>query len=162
MLCIIDGFVEEYHLGATTKVMKEHYGTVLPHINQNNEIMGGAVVYYEPSNMHVLQVESITDNLYNWYSYIYVEDPEVFFGEHLLCHDQVVVVRQELTALLGRLAMPQRDWLAVGEMGDLTPPMMEKLRGRQVALYPDDLCYDIWKKQFGTRYPIEDCNAPVD
>ena len=41
MLNRIDDLVMRYRLGATDVVMEEHYGTILPRINQKGMIVGG-------------------------------------------------------------------------------------------------------------------------
>ena len=97
-----------------------------------------------------------------WYAFDYYVDPNVFFGEHLLYGRQAVVVQEEKTALLGTLAYPDIEWLAVGVGNNLTDEMMKKLIGRQIVLYPDDFCVDFWSEHFGGKFKVDDSFTHCD
>ena len=127
MLSRIDDLVMRYRLGAVHKTMNNHFGSVLPRINKKGMIVGGSVT-----------------------------DPNVFFGEHLCRDRQTVVVQEEKTVLLGALAHPNYDWLAVGVGNNLTDAMMKKFMGRQVILFPDDFCFDFWSEHFGSKFKVDD------
>ncbi len=155
LLSAIDRSVMGFHLGAVTKLVNGHYGTVLPRINRNNKVVGGSVQYIDTESGAVLQREPLVKHLYNWYCFDYYTDDEVFFGEHLLSNKSVVIVQEEKTALLGTLAEPAVDWLAVGESYNLTKGMMSKLAGRRVVLFPDDMSCDYWTEQFGKQFKVD-------
>ena len=156
MLSRIDDLVMRYRLGATSKTMSEHFGTVLPRINKKGMIVGGSVIYYNTEDGAMLQKDELVAHLYSWYAFDYYTDPNVFFGEHLCRDRQTVVVQEEKTVLLGALAHPNYDWLAVGVGNNLTDAMMKKFMGRQVILFPDDFCFDYWSEHFGSKFKVDD------
>ena len=156
MLNRIDNLVMRYRLGATSKTISEHFGTVLPRINKKGMIVGGSVIYYNTENGAMLQKDELTNHLYSWYAFDYYTDSNVFFGEHLCRDRQTVIVQEEKTALLGALAHPNYDWLAVGVGNNLTDAMMKKFIGRQVILFPDDFCFDFWSDHFGSKFKVDD------
>ena len=156
MLSRIDDLVMRYRLGATSKTMSEHFGTVLPRINKKGMIVGGNVVYYNAEDGTMLHKDELVAHLYSWYAFDYYTDPNVFFGEHLCRDRQTVVVQEEKTSLLGALAHPNYDWLAVGVGNNLTDPMMKKFMGRQVILFPDEFCFDYWSEHFGSKFKVDD------
>ena len=155
LLSGIDRLMMGFHLGAVTKLVNGHCGTVLPRINRNNKVVGGSVQYFDTDSGAILQRESLVEHLYSWYCFDYYTDKEVFFGEHLLSGKPVAIVTEEKTALLGTLAEPSVDWLAVGEGCNLTNGMMSKLAGKRVVLFPDDISCDYWKEQFGARFKVD-------
>jgi hypothetical protein len=57
--------------------------------------------------------------------------------------------------MLGTLAYPNIDWLAVGVGNNLTDEMMKKLIGRQVILFPDDFSYEFWSEHFGSKFKVD-------
>ena len=156
MLSRIDDLVMRYRLGAVHKTMNNHFGSVLPRINKKGMIVGGSVIYYNTEDGAMLQREGLVENLYSWYAFDYSTDPNVFFGEHLCRDRQTVVVQEEKTVLLGALAHPNYDWLAVGVGNNLTDAMMKKFMGRQVILFPDDFCFDFWSEHFGSKFKVDD------
>ena len=156
MLNSIDQLIMRYRLGAVKKLMEGHYGTVLPRINQKGMIVGGNVIYYSIEDGTMLYKDTLTNNLYSWYAFDYYADPNVFFGEHMCRDRQTVIVQEEKTALLGALAHPNYDWLAVGVGNNLTDAMMKKFMGRQVILFPDDFCFDYWSEHFGSKFKVDD------
>ena len=129
MLSKVDQLIIRYRLGAVMKIEGGHYGTVLPRINRKGMV--------------------------SWYAFDYYVDPDVFFGEHLYLGRRIAVVQEEKTALLGTLAYPEIAWLAVGVGNNLTDGMMEKLKGRQVILFPDDFCFDYWSEHFGSKFKVD-------
>ena len=162
MLNRIDNLVMRYRLGAVHKTMNEHFGTIMPRINRKGMIVGGSVIYYNTENGAMLQKDELTNHLYSWYAFDYYVDPDVFFGEHLLYGRQAVIVQEEKTALLGKLAYPEIEWLAVGVGNNLTDGMMKKLMGRQVILFPDDFSYEFWSEHFGKKFKVDDSFTHCD
>ena len=162
MLSRIDDLVMRYRLGAVHKTMNNHFGSVLPRINKKGMIVGGSVIYYNTEDGAMLQREGLVENLYSWYAFDYYTDPNVFFGEHLCCDRQTVVVQEEKTVLLGALAHPNYDWLAVGVGNNLTDVMMKRFMGRQVILFPDDFCFDYWSEHFGSKFKVDDSFTHCD
>ncbi|WP_231559237.1 DUF6371 domain-containing protein [Prevotella denticola] len=155
MMRNIDELISRFHLGAVCTTLNGHYGSVLPRINERGNVVGGEVIYFDVDNGNILRQDPITDHLYNWYSFDYYTDKEVFFGEHLLSGKPVAIVTEEKTALLGTLAESSIDWLAVGEGYNLTNGMMNKLVGKRVVLFPDDMSSDYWSEQFGKEFKVD-------
>ena len=158
----IDHLVMRYRLGATDEVKGEHYGTVLPRINRKGMIVGGNVLHFNVDDGSILNHDALVNHLYSWYAFDYYVDPDVFFGEHLLYGRQAVIVQEEKTALLGKLAYPEIEWLAVGFGNNLTDGMMKKLMGRQVILFPDDFSYEFWSEHFGKKFKVDDSFTHCD
>ena len=157
MMNRIDNLVMRYRLGAVYETKNEHFGTILPRINQKGMIVGGSVIYYDTEDGTILQKDELVDHLYPWYAFDYYTEPNVFFGEHLCHRRQIVIVPEEKTALLGALAHPDFDWLAVGVGNNLTDAMMKKFAGRLVILFPDDFCFEYWSEHFGSKFKVDDC-----
>ncbi|MBR1402507.1 MAG: hypothetical protein IJ562_13190 [Prevotella sp.] len=155
-LGIIDQLIMRYRLGAVRKLMGGHYGTVLPRINRKGMIVGGNVIYYSADDGTMLYKDALIDHLYPWYAFDYYVDPNVFYGEHLYRGRQTAIVQEEKTVMLGTLAYPDIDWLAVGVGNNLTDGMMKKLTGRQVILFPDDFSYEFWMEHFGSKFKVDD------
>ena len=155
-LSSIDQLVMRYRMGASSKLMGGHYGTVLPRINRKGMIVGGNVIYYSADDGTMLYKDALIDHLYPWFAFDYYIDPNVFYGEHLYRGRQTAIVQEEKTVMLGTLACPDIDWLAVGVGNNLTDGMMKKLTGRQVILFPDDFSYEFWSKHFGSKFKVDD------
>lgn len=151
----IDQLISRFLLGAVCKVVNGHYGTILPKINDKGVVVGGSVVYFSAESGNVLFHEPITSNLYHWYCFDYFTDKDVFFGEHLLSGRNIAVVHEEKTALLGKLAYPSLDWIAVGYGSNLTDRMVEKLRGRRAVLFPEDFDNEYWSEHYGNKLCID-------
>ena len=155
MMRKIDALISRFHLGAVSTTISGHYGSVLPRINESGKIAGGEVIYFDVDNGSTLRKDPITDHLYSWYCFDYYIDREVFFGEHLLSGNPLAVVMEEKTALLGTLAEPSLDWIAVGNSYLLTDRMMDRLRGKRVILFPGGLGYDYWNEHFGAQFKVD-------
>ena len=155
-LGIIDQLVMRYRLGAVRKLMGGHYGTILPRINRKGMIVGGNVIYYSADDGTMLYKDALIDHLYPWYAFDYYVDPNVFYGEHMYRGRQTAIVQEEKTAMLGTLAYPNIDWLAVGVGNNLTDEMMKKFIGRQVILFPDDFSYEFWSEHYGRKFKVDD------
>ena len=155
-LGLIDQLIMRYRLGRVTKVMGGHYGTILPRINRKGMIVGGNVIYYNVDDGIMLHKDELIDHLYPWYAFDYYVDPNVFYGEHLYRGRQTAIVQEEKTAMLGMLAYPNIDWLAVGVGNNLTDEMMKKFIGRQVILFPDDFSYEFWSGHYGSKFKVDD------
>ena len=151
----VDSLVKRFHLGAVSLMMEDHYGAVVPRINRNGRIVGGCVLFFFFFSGAILRKDPLTDHLTHWYCFDYLTDNDVFFGEHLLSNKPIAVVVEEKTALLGSLAEPTIDWLATGDDYHLTNAMLNRLAGRRVILFPDDVCHDYWKEQFGSRFKVD-------
>ena len=154
MMRKIDELIARFHMGAVNKTINGHYVSVLPRINERGMVVGGEVIYFDVDNGSTLRKDPITDHLYSWFCFDYYTDREVFFGEYLLSGKPIAVVMEEKTALLGSLAEPSLDWIAVGNTYLLTDRMMDRLRGKRVILFPDGMACDYWNEHFGARFKV--------
>ena len=154
MMRKIDELIARFHMGAVNKTINGHSGSVLPRINERGMVVGGEVIYFDVDNGSTLRKDPITDHLYSWFCFDYYTDREVFFGEYLLSGKPIAVVMEEKTALLGSLAEPSLDWIAVGNTYLLTDRMMDRLRGKRVILFPDGMACDYWNEHFGARFKV--------
>ena len=69
-----------------------------------------------------------------------VLDNDCLFGEHLLRRypqATVALVESPKNALVGAAVQPEYLWIATGNKSMLKRPLMERLRGRQVVVFPD-------------------------
>ena len=155
MMRKIDELIARFHMGAVNKTINGHYGSVLPRINERGMVVGGEVIYFDVDIGSSLRKDPITDHLYSWFCFDYYTDREVFFGEYLLSGKPIAVVMEEKTALLGSLAEPSLDWIAVGNTYLLTDRMMDRLRGKRVILFPDGMACDYWNEHFGARFKVD-------
>ena len=156
MMRKIDMLISLFRLGAVSTFLNGHYSSVLPRINERGMVVGGEVIYFDVDSGNILRQGPITDHLYSWYGFDYYTDREVFFGEHLLSSNPIAVVMEEKTALLGTLAEPSLDWIAVGNSYLLTDRMMNRLQGKRVILFPDGMAYDYWNEHFGAWFKVDD------
>ena len=72
---------------------------------------------------------------------------QCLFGEHLLSmypDKQIAIVESEKTAMLCAGHMPNINWLASGNLNNLSAKRLQYLKGRKVMLYPDAGAFDIW------------------
>ena len=77
-------------------------------------------------------------------------DCTCFFGEHLLAwfpEDTVALVESPKNAVIGFLAMPKLNWIAVGNKSNINRERMEVLRGRKVIVLPDADAVQEWKEK---------------
>ena len=77
-----------------------------------------------------------------------VFDNECLFGEHLLRRypqNVVALVESPKNALIGAAVQPKYVWVATGNKAMLKRSVMERLRGRQVIVFPDRDAIGEWK-----------------
>lgn len=162
MMKSVDNLMVRFRLGAVHKKLSGCRGAIMPRINYQGKIMDGSVLYFDVQSGKILYEETLADNLYNWYGFDYYTDKEVFFGEHLISNKPVAIVQEEMTALLGSLAEPSVDWLAIGVGRNLTVGMLEKLKGKRMVLFPDDMNCESWKDYYGGMVKVDENFAHRD
>lgn len=72
---------------------------------------------------------------------------QVYFGTHLLNErpdDPVAIVESEKSALICSVLYPSHVWLATGGANMISAERSQVLAGRDVTLFPDSGCYDLW------------------
>lgn len=75
---------------------------------------------------------------------------QCLFGEHLLSQfpfKPVAIVESEKTAMLCAGYNPDFNWLASGNLNNLSEKRVQRLKGKKVTLYPDAGAYSIWKEK---------------
>lgn len=162
VLSAVDKLIERYHLGAIHETAGGHRGSVLPRIDKDGRVAGGSVIHFDIHDGSVLKCGNLADSFYQWYSYDYYEDSDVFFGEHTLKFNPVAVVMEERTALLGALSGYPLHWLAVGHGRQLIKKMIDKLHGRQVILFPDSTVDQEWEILFGAEVKVDKSFVKAD
>jgi hypothetical protein len=73
---------------------------------------------------------------------------QCLFGEHLLQQfpkKQIAIVESEKTAILAAAYLPTFNWLAAGNLNNLSRKRCESLKGKTVLLFPDAGAFSIWK-----------------
>ena len=72
---------------------------------------------------------------------------QCYFGEHLLNKNNskpVAIVESEKTAVISSVFLPEFIWLACGSVNNLNEAKTKALKGRNVVLFPDLKCFDLW------------------
>ncbi|UII32828.1 DUF6371 domain-containing protein [Fulvivirga ulvae] len=75
---------------------------------------------------------------------------QCFFGENQLAaypDKTVAIVESEKTAVLMTVLLPDYLWLACGSANNLKASICEVLKDRNIILFPDLNCFDLWKKK---------------
>ena len=75
---------------------------------------------------------------------------QCYFGEHLLNEDKskpVAIVESEKTAVICSVYLPEFIWLACGSANNLNEARTKVLKGRNVVLFPDLGCFDLWNNK---------------
>ena len=73
---------------------------------------------------------------------------QCLFGEHLLQQfpeKQIAIVESEKTAILAAAYLPKFNWLASGNLNNLSRKRCGSLKGKTVLLFPDAGAFSIWK-----------------
>lgn len=84
-------------------------------------------------------------------------DNECLFGAHLLPlrpDDNVILVESPKNAVIGAIEQPWYVWVAAGNKGALKPRVLECLRGRSVAVYPDRDAIVDWRETLSEMMDI--------
>ncbi|CAM1352377.1 DUF6371 domain-containing protein [Tenacibaculum insulae] len=75
---------------------------------------------------------------------------QCYFGEHLLNEDKnkpVAICESEKTAIISSIYLPEFIWLACGSLNNLNEAKTKVLKGRNVVLFPDLECFDLWNNK---------------
>ena len=73
---------------------------------------------------------------------------QCLFGEHLLSlypKKETAIVESEKTAMLCAGHIPEINWLASGNLNNLSAKRLQCLKGKKITLYPDAGAFRIWK-----------------
>jgi hypothetical protein len=136
---------EKYNIG-TSKYWKG--ATVFWQVDAEKGIRSGKIMLYNPETGKRIKEPY---NHVNWVHAVLNLDPfnlkQCYFGEHLLKEDAnkpVALVESEKTAIICSIYLPEFIWLAVGSVNNLNETKTRCLAGRNVVLFPDLKCFDLW------------------
>ncbi|WP_179022013.1 DUF6371 domain-containing protein [Winogradskyella forsetii] len=136
---------QKYHIG-TSKYWQG--ATVFWQVDNNNDIRSGKIMLYNSSNGKRIKKPY---NHINWVHKVLKLDSfnleQCYFGEHLLKEDRnkpIAIVESEKTAIISSVYLPEFIWLACGSVNNLNEAKTKVFKGRNVVLFPDLNCYDLW------------------
>ena len=116
-------------------------------IDSSNRVRTGKIMKYDSNTGKRIKVGPPTNIIWahkHFYKegFIYVQ---CLFGENLIYGNNhtIAVVESEKTAIISSLYYPDKIWVATGGIGNFK--LIEALKGRNVILYPDTGCYEIWR-----------------
>jgi hypothetical protein len=142
---------EKYHIG-TSKLWQG--ATVFWQVDKENNIRSGKIMLYNASNGKRVKEPY---NHINWVHKALKLDSyqleQCYFGEHLINQDlfkPIAIVESEKTAIISSVYLPEFIWLACGSANNLTEAKTKVLKGRNVVLFPDLKCYDLWNDKIPT------------
>jgi hypothetical protein len=75
---------------------------------------------------------------------------QCLFGLHLINENTskpIAIVESEKTSIIASVYLPEFIWLACGSANNLNEAKTKALKGRQVVLFPDLGCYDLWNSK---------------
>jgi hypothetical protein len=140
--------IQRYYLGTS-----KHWqgATIFWQIDINGRIRTGKVMLYNPENgkrvkkpfSHINWIHKI-GNFKNY------NLNQCLFGEHLLNmypEKNIAIVESEKTALIASAYIPENNWLATGNLNNLSRKNIQQLKGKKVTLYPDAGAFHIWKEK---------------
>ena len=133
--------ISKYQLGAVKN------DVVFWQIDTSNRVRTGKIMKYDSNTGKRIKVGPPTYIIWahkHFYKegFIYVQ---CLFGENLIYGNNhtIAVVESEKTAIISSLYFPDKIWVATGGIGNFK--LIEALKGRNVILYPDTGCYEIWR-----------------
>jgi hypothetical protein len=125
--------------------------TVFWQVDVNNKVRTGKIMLYNASNGKRVKEPY---NHINWAHKALKLDSfsleQCYFGEHLLSEDTnkpVAIVESEKTAIISSVYLPEFIWLACGSVNNLNEAKTKVLKGRNVVLFPDLKCFDLWNNK---------------
>jgi len=136
---------DKYNIGTS-----KHWNgaTVFFQVDKNNNVRSGKIMLYDPLNGKRVKQPY---NHINWVHKVLNLDSfnleQCYFGEHLLNEDTgkpVAIVESEKTAIISSVYLPDFIWLACGSVNNLNEAKTKALKGRNVVLFPDLNCFDLW------------------
>ncbi|MGJ8666719.1 MAG: DUF6371 domain-containing protein [Patiriisocius sp.] len=146
---------EKYNIG-TSKYWKG--ATVFWQVDVKNNIRSGKIMLYNPTTgnrvkepfNHITWVHKVLQlKRFNL--------EQCLFGEHLLLEDMnkpVAIVESEKTAIIASIYLPEFIWLACGSLNNLNEARTRVLKGRDVVLFPDLNCYNLWNDKIPKLTPF--------
>ncbi len=142
---------DKYNIG-TSKLWQG--ATVFWQVDINSNVRSGKIMLYNASTGKRIKEPY---NHINWAHKALKLDnfnlEQCYFGEHLLNEDTskpVAIVESEKTAVIASIFLPEFIWLACGSVNNLNKAKTKVLNGRNVVLFPDLKCYNLWNDKIPT------------
>jgi len=137
-----------YHVGTS----KHWFGaTVFWQIDIFGKVRAGKIMLYNKETGH--RIKEPYPHI-NWiHKLVKLKDynlNQCLFGEHLLKvypNKPTAIVESEKTAILGAAYQPTFNWLAAGNLNNLSRERCQPLKGKTVFLFPDAGAFKIWNKK---------------
>ena len=125
--------------------------TVFWQVDKKNNVRSGKIMLYNASNGKRVKEPY---NHINWVHKTLKLDnfnlEQCYFGEHLINEDldkPIAIVESEKTAIISSVYLPEFIWLACGSVNNLNEAKTIALKGRNVLLFPDLKCFDLWNSK---------------
>ena len=135
-----------YYLG-TSKHWKG--ATVFWQIDVEGRIRSGKVMLYNPdTGKRIKEPFPHINWIHKILKYKNYNLNQCLFGEHLLKiypEKEIAIVESEKTAMLCAGHIPEVNWLASGNLNNLSEKRIQCLKGKRITLYPDAGAFRIWK-----------------
>jgi hypothetical protein len=135
-----------YYLG-TSKHWKG--ATVFWQIDIEGRVRTGKIMLYNPNTgKRIKEPYPHINWIHKVLKYKDYNLNQCLFGEHLLSiypQKQIAIVESEKTAMLCAGHLPEINWLASGNLNNLSAKRLQCLKGKKVTLYPDAGAFKIWK-----------------
>lgn len=148
---------EKYRIGTS-----KHWdgATIFWQVDIKDKIRTGKIMLYNSSSGKRIKKPY---NYINWIHKMTENNnfvlEQCLFGEHLLNEDKtkpVAIVESEKTAIMSSIFLPDFIWLACGSLNNLTYEKTKVLKGRNVVLFPDSGCYDLWNNKISSLTKLAD------
>lgn len=137
-----------YHIG-TSKHWKG--STIFWQINISGKIKAGKVMLYNKETGK--RIKEPFPHITWIHKLINLKDYELnqcFFGEHLISQfpeKPIAITESEKTAILAAAYIPKFNWLAAGNLNNLSRKRCEVLKGKTIVLFPDAGAFQIWNQR---------------
>jgi hypothetical protein len=146
---ITDELVKKYNIG--TIQYWQNKATIFWQVDTLGKVRTGKVMLYNPKTGKRIKKPY---NHINWIHTIKKNEnfnlKQCYFGEHLLNNNKdksVAIVESEKSAIIASIYLPEFIWLACGSVNNLNHEKTKILKGRNVVLFPDLKCYELWKNK---------------
>lgn len=160
------------HPGAAHWLREYRVGTYPP--SERNPHLTGAMVYWQvgeddlPRSGKIIAYgpdgKRIKEHKAAWvHSVVYGRSMDelgigqALFGTHLLKRRPsapVAIVESEKTAIICATLYPDHVWLATGGVNNLSASLCMCLSGRDVTMFPDQGCLDLWRQKAAVIEPL--------
>ncbi len=132
--------------------------TLFWQIDENSNIRTGKIMLYDTYSGKRIKKPF---NHINWiHKTLKLPDFQLnqcLFGSHLVKNDlnkTIAIVESEKTALIASIYIPEFIWMATGGIHNLNYENTRILMFRNVVMFPDLGCFDLWKKKSVKLSPL--------